>query len=65
MASSFPLGERPTPRRLTAKAVIDAYNTWNMEDIMAFRAPDCVQIILPSNITILSKAPLKAYLTIS
>lgn len=38
----------PSQRRQTALAVIDAYNKWDIEAIMAVRTDDCVQEIAPS-----------------
>lgn len=32
----------------TALSVIDAYNAWEIEKIMAVRAPECIQEMLPS-----------------
>lgn len=31
----------------TANAVIQAYNTWTVESVLSFRAPNCIQQILP------------------
>ncbi|KAI1124800.1 hypothetical protein F5Y10DRAFT_21240 [Nemania abortiva] len=39
--------ETPSRRRQTALAVIEAYNSHNMDNIMSFRTEDCVQQILP------------------
>jgi hypothetical protein len=33
----------------TTRAVLDAYNTWDLEKILAFRAPECIQQILPAS----------------
>ncbi|KAH8714030.1 hypothetical protein GQ44DRAFT_689025 [Phaeosphaeriaceae sp. PMI808] len=33
----------------TAQAVLDAYNAWDVEKILAFRAPDCQQQVLPAS----------------
>jgi hypothetical protein len=33
----------------TTQAVLDAYNAWDLEKIIAFRAPDCTQQILPAS----------------
>lgn len=46
--SSFPLGTNPSRRRQTAKEVFDGFNEWTIESVMSFRAPDCIQEIVPS-----------------
>jgi hypothetical protein len=33
----------------TIKSVLDAYNAWDVEKIIAFRAPDCQQQVLPAS----------------
>jgi hypothetical protein len=38
----------PSRRRQTALAVVDAYNKWSLDAIMAIRTDDCLQVILPS-----------------
>lgn len=38
----------PSQRRRTALAVVEAYNKWSTEAIMAIRAEDCTNQILPS-----------------
>lgn len=41
--------DAPTSRlRETALAVIEAYNSWDMTNIMAVRAPECINHVLPS-----------------
>ncbi|KAI3318184.1 hypothetical protein HD806DRAFT_512762 [Xylariaceae sp. AK1471] len=40
----------PSRRRQTALAVIDAYNKWSMDAIMAVRTDDCIQQILPKSL---------------
>ncbi|KAI1262154.1 hypothetical protein F5Y18DRAFT_161562 [Xylariaceae sp. FL1019] len=40
----------PSKRRQTALAVIDAYNEWSIDAIMALRSDDCVQCILPKSL---------------
>jgi hypothetical protein len=34
-------------QKRTTQTVIDAYNSWDVDAIIAFRAPDCTQQILP------------------
>lgn len=34
----------------TAKSLFDAYNKWNIEDIMALRSSDCTHRVLPSSL---------------
>ncbi|KAK0516664.1 hypothetical protein JMJ35_001267 [Cladonia borealis] len=34
----------------TANAVIESYNTWTPEAVMAYRAPDCIMQILPASL---------------
>ncbi|KAF1916292.1 hypothetical protein BDU57DRAFT_574111 [Ampelomyces quisqualis] len=33
----------------TTQAVLDAYNAWDLEKILAFRAPNCQQQVLPAS----------------
>ncbi|CAJ2507947.1 Uu.00g091330.m01.CDS01 [Anthostomella pinea] len=40
----------PSRRRQTALAVIDAYNSWTMEKIMAVRSDDCITQVLPKSL---------------
>ncbi|KAJ1549545.1 hypothetical protein HK405_012152 [Cladochytrium tenue] len=52
MSPSAPASSPPDPRladtiRSTALAVIAAYGTWDIDQIMALRADDCVHRILP------------------
>ena len=49
----------------TARAVIEAYNAWNIDDIMAYRSPDCMHRVLPAsmNRTGRSNAEYRAYLS--
>ncbi|RYN39823.1 hypothetical protein AA0112_g3320 [Alternaria arborescens] len=35
-------------QKVVAKEVIDAYNVWDIEKILAYRTPDCKQQILPA-----------------
>jgi hypothetical protein len=41
-------------QKSTTASVIAAYNAWNIDAILAFRAPDCIQQILPHS---LNRAP--------
>jgi hypothetical protein len=36
-------------QKQTTKTVIDAYNAWDLEKMLAFRAPECQQQILPAS----------------
>jgi hypothetical protein len=36
-------------QKQTTQAVLDAYNSWDLEKILAFRAPNCEQQILPAS----------------
>ena len=36
-------------QKTTTQTVLDAYNAWDMEKILAFRAPDCTQQVLPAS----------------
>ncbi|KAF2022621.1 hypothetical protein EK21DRAFT_82880 [Setomelanomma holmii] len=36
-------------QRTTAQTVIDAYNAWDIDQIMAYRTPDCQHQVLPSS----------------
>lgn len=36
-------------QKATTQTVLDAYNAWDIEKILAFRAPDCVQQVLPAS----------------
>lgn len=40
----------PSQRRRTALAIIEAYNKWDIEAIMALRTDDCVQEIAPKSL---------------
>jgi len=37
-------------QKATAQAVIDGYNAWNMDKIMAYRTEDCTQQVLPASL---------------
>jgi hypothetical protein len=37
-------------QKATAKSVIDAYNAWDLERIMAFRSPTCTSQVLPQSL---------------
>jgi hypothetical protein len=37
-------------QKATAKAVMDAFNSWDIEKIMAYRHPDCQLQILPKSL---------------
>ncbi|RYN88811.1 hypothetical protein AA0120_g6873 [Alternaria tenuissima] len=37
-------------QKVVAKEVIDAYNVWDIERILAYRTPDCKQQILPATL---------------
>ncbi|KAH7087114.1 hypothetical protein FB567DRAFT_602682 [Paraphoma chrysanthemicola] len=36
-------------QKATTQAVLDAYNAWDLDAILAFRAPDCQQQVLPAS----------------
>lgn len=36
-------------QKATTQTVLDAYNAWDMEKILAFRAPDCKQQVIPAS----------------
>jgi hypothetical protein len=36
-------------QKATAQSVIDAYNSWDIDAIIAFRAPDCQQQVIPAS----------------
>ncbi|EDU46313.1 predicted protein [Pyrenophora tritici-repentis Pt-1C-BFP] len=36
-------------QKATTQAVIDAYNAWDIEKILAVRAPDCTTRVLPAS----------------
>jgi hypothetical protein len=36
-------------QKATTQTVLDVYNAWDMEKILAFRAPDCKQQVLPAS----------------
>jgi ketosteroid isomerase-like protein len=36
-------------QKQTTQAVLDAYNSWDLEKILAFRAPNCEQQVLPAS----------------
>jgi hypothetical protein len=38
-----------TAQKETTQTVLDAYNAWDVEKIMAFRAPNCEQQVLPAS----------------
>ncbi|KAI1145400.1 hypothetical protein F4825DRAFT_443968 [Nemania diffusa] len=40
----------PSRRSQTARAIVAAYNTNNLETIMSFRTEDCIQEILPKSL---------------
>ncbi|KAI0115496.1 hypothetical protein GGR51DRAFT_555928 [Nemania sp. FL0031] len=42
--------EAPSRRRQTALAIVEAYNSHNMDKIMGFRTGDCVQQIMPKSL---------------
>ncbi|KAI4674552.1 uncharacterized protein J4E88_008288 [Alternaria novae-zelandiae] len=37
-------------QKATAQTVIDGYNAWNMDKIMAYRTEDCTQQVLPASL---------------
>jgi len=37
-------------QKATAQTVIDGYNAWNMDKIMAYRTADCTQQVLPASL---------------
>ncbi|KAI1317017.1 hypothetical protein F5Y16DRAFT_160305 [Xylariaceae sp. FL0255] len=39
--------QQPSHRRQTALAVVDAYNKWSLDTIMAVRADNCIHQVLP------------------
>lgn len=43
-------------QRYTAQAVIDAYNTWDIEAILAYRSPDCQHRVLPASMNRAAKS---------
>jgi ketosteroid isomerase-like protein len=43
------LSHRLSAQKSTSKAFIDAYNAWDLEGIMGYRGPDCLQQIYPSS----------------
>ncbi|EMD86779.1 hypothetical protein COCC4DRAFT_42212 [Bipolaris maydis ATCC 48331] len=49
----------------TARAVIAAYNAWDIDDIMAYRSPDCKHRVLPTSMhrAARSNAEYRAYLS--
>jgi hypothetical protein len=49
----------------TARAVIEAYNAWDIDDIMAYRSPDCKHRVLPASMNRAAKsnAEYRAYLS--
>jgi hypothetical protein len=49
----------------TARAVIEAYNAWDIDDIMAYRSPDCKHRVLPASMNQAAKsnAEYRAYLS--
>ncbi|KAJ6192089.1 hypothetical protein J3E72DRAFT_380188 [Bipolaris maydis] len=49
----------------TARAVIAAYNAWDIDDIMAYRSPDCKHRVLPASMNRAprSNAEYQAYLS--
>ncbi|KAI0909428.1 hypothetical protein F4823DRAFT_426470 [Ustulina deusta] len=53
----------PSQRRRTALAVVEAYNKWSTEAIMAIRAEDCTNQILPKSLgrPAMDNAAYKAY----
>jgi ketosteroid isomerase-like protein len=49
----------------TARAVIEAYNAWDIDDILAYRAPDCKHRVLPASMNRAAKSndEYRAYLS--
>lgn len=49
----------------TARAVIEAYNAWDIDQIMAYRTPDCKHRVLPAsmNRTAESNTEYRSYLS--
>jgi hypothetical protein len=49
----------------TVRTVIDAYNAWDIDGILAYRTPDCKHQVLPScmNQTVESNDDYRAYLS--
>ena len=37
-------------QKKTSQALIDAYNAWNIDQILAMRTSDCMQYILPASL---------------
>ena len=37
-------------QKATDQTVIDGYNAWNMDKIMAYRTADCTQQVLPASL---------------
>jgi hypothetical protein len=37
-------------QKATAKAAIAAYNAWDIDQILAFRAPSCIHQVLPASL---------------
>jgi hypothetical protein len=56
---------RLVAQQRTAQKVIDAYNAWEIDKIMAYRAPECQHRLLPSsmNPTAKSNDEYRTYLT--
>ncbi|KAI0515385.1 hypothetical protein F5B22DRAFT_607159 [Xylaria bambusicola] len=56
-------GTAPSRRRQTALAVIDTYNKWDLEAMVAIRTEDCVHQVLPQSLgrQPLNNAEYKAY----
>jgi hypothetical protein len=42
---------KPSRIRQTALAVLDAYNAWDIDAIMAIRADNCIQLAVPSTLS--------------
>ncbi|KAF3038247.1 hypothetical protein E8E11_001014 [Didymella keratinophila] len=49
----------------TARAVIEAYNAWDIDDILAYRSPDCKHRVLPASMNRAAKSndEYRAYLS--
>ncbi|KAI5368528.1 hypothetical protein J4E82_010667, partial [Alternaria postmessia] len=63
-ASTIPLPNLAAQQD-TAWAVIEAYNAWDIDDIMAYRSPDCKHRVLPASMNRAAKsnAEYRAYLS--
>jgi hypothetical protein len=49
----------------TARAVIEAYNAWDIDDILAYRSPDCKHRVIPASMDRAAKSndEYRAYLS--